>query len=188
MKIHLNQSKRDISWKKFRFRRFRIRKNMRWTRYRSETKRKPYSSAYTTKYSQRTPPKDLKEMVTKVKDEENDSVHALVRSPPVAVPTPPSQVSLSFKNNIFLKKHFKETLQFEFNLSPNLNPYFQYKFQPKLQSKFKPRNTFQINKKVNKKVNIDNQWCLKIPKGWNVALCRLSEEKYTLYYWNLLLN
>lgn len=58
----------------------------------SETKRKPYSSAYTTKYSQRTPPKDLKEMVTKVKDEENDSVHALVRSPPIAVPTPPSQV------------------------------------------------------------------------------------------------
>ena len=99
MKIHLNQSKRDISWKKFRFRRFRIRKNMRWTRYRSETKRKPYSSAYTTKYSQRTPPKDLKEMVTKVKDEENDSVHALVRSPPVAVPTPPSQVSSPFKNN-----------------------------------------------------------------------------------------
>ena len=39
-------------------------------------------------------------MVTKVKDEENDSVHALVRSPPVAVPTPPSQVSSSFKNNI----------------------------------------------------------------------------------------
>ena len=39
-------------------------------------------------------------MVTKVKDEENDSVHALVRSPPVAVPTPPSQVSPSFKNHI----------------------------------------------------------------------------------------
>ena len=39
-------------------------------------------------------------MVTKVKDEENDSVHALVRSPPVAVPTPPSQVSSLFKNDI----------------------------------------------------------------------------------------
>ena len=39
-------------------------------------------------------------MVTKVKDEENDSVHALVRSPPVAVPTPPSQVSSPFKNDI----------------------------------------------------------------------------------------
>ena len=96
--IRTDQSKRHISWgKKIRFRRFRIRKNMQWTRYRSETKRKPYSSAYTTKYSQRTPPKDLKEMVTKVKDEENESVHALVRSPPVAVPTPPSQVSSPFK-------------------------------------------------------------------------------------------
>ena len=29
---------------------------------------------------------------------------------------------------------------------------------------------------------IDNQWHLKIPFGWNVALCRLSKEKYTLYY------
>ena len=49
-------------------------------------------------------------MVTKVKDEENDSVHALVRSPPVAVPTPPSQVSSSFKNNIkisFLARNAK---------------------------------------------------------------------------------
>ena len=35
--------------------------------------------------------------------------------------------------------------------------------------------------KVNKKVNIDNQCCLRIPKGWNVALCHLSEEN-TLYY------
>ena len=30
--------------------------------------------------------------------------------------------------------------------------------------------------------NIDNQWCLRIPKGWNVTLCHLSEEKYILYY------
>ena len=34
--------------------------------------------------------------------------------------------------------------------------------------------------------DIDNQCsqkcCLKIPKGWNVALCRLSEEKYIVYY------
>ena len=28
--------------------------------------------------------------------------------------------------------------------------------------------------------NIDNQWCLRIPKGGNVALCHLSEE--TTYY------
>ena len=28
----------------------------------------------------------------------------------------------------------------------------------------------------NKKVDIDNQWCLRILKGWNVALCHLSEE------------
>ena len=65
----------------------------------SEPKKKPFSPAYTNKYSQRTPPKDLKEMVTKVKDEENDSVHALVRSPPVAVPTPPAQVSIYYKQN-----------------------------------------------------------------------------------------
>ena len=58
----------------------------------SETKRKSYSSGDSVKYSQRTPPKDLKEMVTRVKDEENDSVHALVRTPPTAVPTPPSPV------------------------------------------------------------------------------------------------
>ena len=30
-----DQSKRQISWKKFKFRRFRIRENMWWTRYRS---------------------------------------------------------------------------------------------------------------------------------------------------------
>ena len=29
--------------------------------------------------------------------------------------------------------------------------------------------------------NIDSQWCLKIPRGWNVALCHLSEEN-TLYW------
>ena len=61
----------------------------------SETKRKAYSPAYAIKYSQRTPPKDLKEMVNKVKDEENDSVHALVRTPDFALPTPPSQVFFS---------------------------------------------------------------------------------------------
>ena len=127
MKINLEQIKANDTFhgKKFRFRRFRIRKNMRWTRYRSETKRKPYSSAYTTKYSQRTPPKDLKEMVTKVKDEENDSVHALVRSPPVAVPTPPSQVSSPFKNNIkisFVKFHV-QIFFFEIQLVfPPLDP------------------------------------------------------------------
>ena len=32
-----DQSKRQISWKNFRFRRFRIRENMWWTRYRSQT-------------------------------------------------------------------------------------------------------------------------------------------------------
>ena len=44
-------------------------------------------------------------MVTKVKDEENDSVHALVRSPPVAVPTPPSQVSSPFNTITYSVKN-----------------------------------------------------------------------------------
>ena len=61
-------------------------------------------------------------MVTKVKDEENDSIHALVRSPPVAVPTPPSQVSSPFKNNIkisFLAANAK--LEFCLDTSGNLS-------------------------------------------------------------------
>ena len=49
----------------------------------------------------------------------------------------------------FLKKHFNETLQLKFNLSPNVNP----NLTPTTLSKFKPCNTFQVNKKVN----IDNQ-------------------------------
>ena len=49
----------------------------------------------------------------------------------------------------FFKKHFKETFQYKFKLSPNLNP----ATLSKIKSKFKPRNTFQVNKKVN----IDNQ-------------------------------
>ena len=34
-----------------------------------------------------------------------------------------------------------------------------------------------IYPKYSKQVNIDYQWCLKIPWGWNVALCCLSKEK-----------
>ena len=35
------------------------------------------------------------------------------------------------------------------------------------------------------KVNIYNQWCLKIPWGWNVAICCLSKRKihhYIMHY------
>ena len=63
--------------------------------------------------------------------------------------------------NIFFK-HFKETFQFQFN--------FRSKFQ------------FKVKSPSILHVNIDSQWCLRIPKGWNVALCRLSKEKYILYY------
>ena len=33
-----------------------------------------------------------------------------------------------------------------------------------------------------------SQWFLRIPKGWNVALCRPSKEKYILYYLSFLLR
>ena len=61
----------------------------------SETgKKKTMSPAQAAKYSQRTPPKDLSEMVTKVKDENSEDATptCVVRTPPYAVPTPPSQV------------------------------------------------------------------------------------------------
>lgn len=59
----------------------------------SDSKRKSYSPSYALKYSKRTPPKDLSEMVTRVKDEDSDSVHALIRTPPIAMPsaTPSNQ-------------------------------------------------------------------------------------------------
>lgn len=50
------------------------------------------SPGYAIKYSTRTPPKDLAEMVTKVKDENTDDVHCVVRTPPIAMAPPPSVV------------------------------------------------------------------------------------------------
>ena len=52
----------------------------------SEEKRSAYSPGYASKYSTRTPPKDLSEMVNKVKDESNDENYCLVRTPNVSVP------------------------------------------------------------------------------------------------------
>ena len=41
---------------------------------------------------------------------------------------------------------------------------------------------FYLKKSLDYINNMHQVRCLKIPRGWNVALCRLSKEKYTLYY------
>jgi hypothetical protein len=54
----------------------------------SESKRRCLSPEYVSRYSYRTPPKDLSEMVTRVKGE-NEENHCVVRSPSIAMPPPP---------------------------------------------------------------------------------------------------
>ena len=58
----------------------------------TESKRRIYDRNAIAKYTPKTPPTDLKDMVTRVKDEEMDEAYCVVRSPPVAIPAAPSNV------------------------------------------------------------------------------------------------
>ena len=64
----------------------------------TEPKKRTYTQGYAMKYSQRTPPKDLSEMVTKVKEDEN--VRTVVRTPNLAMP-PMSAHALKNYTNYF---------------------------------------------------------------------------------------
>ena len=48
----------------------------------------PHTADFASKYSTRTPPKDLSEMVSKVKDEKNDENFCLVRTPNLSIQNP----------------------------------------------------------------------------------------------------
>ena len=71
--------------------------------------------------------------------------------------TPPSG------NRGHLKFFLKNTPKKPSNLNSNSIS------NPNLDLNFKYPATFQVNKKVNKKVHINDQWYLKIPRGWNVT-------------------
>ena len=67
-----------------------------------------------------------------------------------------TEIKFPFQNKIFLSSYL---------LSNSISyPNFNFKFQ-----NFKSPAPSQVNKKVNKKVNINDQWCLKIPRGWTVT-------------------
>ena len=58
----------------------------------AEEKRNAYSPGFASKYSNRTPAKDLAEMVSKVKEENSDENHCVVRTPNLSIPNAPNSI------------------------------------------------------------------------------------------------
>ena len=70
----------------------------------AEEKRNAYSPGFASKYSNRTPAKDLAEMVSKVKEENSDENHCVVRTPNLSIPNAPNSIgkySTVWKNEKF---------------------------------------------------------------------------------------
>ena len=72
------------------------------------------------------------------------------------------ELNLKFLWSVFFLK--EKTIQKTFQIKLKFNFISEFQFQ-----NFISPAPFQVNKKVNKKVNINDQWYLKIPRGWNVT-------------------